>query len=77
MNASRSDLKKQLDGDRERYVALLNQTIGGLLVLEHLDKLDAERESELSQADLEKMLGGKIEAIEPIGGEDGIDQNKA
>lgn len=77
MNVSRTDLKKRLEGDRERHLALLNQTIGGLLVLEHLDKLDAEQKSELSQAELEQMIGGQIEAIEPIGAANGDNKNTA
>lgn len=56
-------LKKQLEGDREKYAALLNQTIGALYIIEYLEK---NRSEEISQGELEKMLGGKIEAIEPV-----------
>jgi hypothetical protein len=58
-----SDLKKQLEGDMSKYAALIEQTRGALFVLGHIEK--NKEQEELSIADLEKIAGGTVEAIEP------------
>lgn len=59
-----NDLKKQLEGDRDRYTALLNQTLGALQVIEHFEQ--KQDKDALTVEEFEDMVDGKVEAIELV-----------